>query len=56
MENVKLTYFKDNGRVGLIRAMLSYKKIPFENIMLTFDEWPSKKDDYEFKQITSIRG
>ena len=54
MENAKLTYFKDNGRVGLIRAMLSYKKIPFENIMLTFDEWPSKKDDYEFKQLPQL--
>ena len=41
MENVKLTYFKDNGRVGLIRAMLCYKKIPFENIMYTMEEWPS---------------
>ena len=54
MENVKLTYFKDNGRVGLIRAMLCYKKIPFENIMLTMDEWPSKKDNYEFKQLPQL--
>ena len=54
MENVKLTYFKDNGRVGLIRAMLSYKKIPFENIMYTLDEWPSKKDNYEFKQLPQL--
>ena len=54
MENVKLTYFKDNGRVGLIRAMLSYKKIPFENIMFTKDEWPSKKDNYEFKQLPQL--
>ena len=54
MENVKLTYFNDNGRVGLIRAMLSYKKIPFENIMLTMDEWPSKKDNFEFKQIPQL--
>ena len=54
MENVKLTYFTDNGRVGLIRAMLSYKKIPFENIMFTLEEWPSKKDDYEFKQLPQL--
>ena len=54
MENVKLTYFKDNGRVGLIRAMLSYKKIPFENIMFTKDEWPSKKDNYEFRQLPQL--
>ena len=54
MENIKLTYFNDNGRVGLIRAMLCYKKIPFENIMLTLDEWPSKKDTYEFKQLPQL--
>ena len=54
MENVKLTYFKDNGRVGLIRAMLLYKKIPFENIMYTLDEWPAKKDNYEFKQLPQL--
>ena len=54
MENVKLTYFNDNGRVGLIRAMLSYKKIPFENVMYTLDEWPSKKDNYEFKQLPQL--
>ena len=54
MENVKLIYFPDNGRVGLIRAMLAYKKIPFENIMYSFDEWPSKKDIYEFKQLPQL--
>ena len=54
MENVKLTYFKDNGRVGLIRAMLAYKKIPFENIMYTLEEWPSKKDLYEFRQLPQL--
>ena len=54
MENVKLTYFTSNGRVGLIRAMLSYKKVPFENIMYTMEEWPSKKDNYEFKQLPQL--
>ena len=54
MENVKLTYFKDNGRVGLIRAILAYKKIPFENIMYTIEEWPSKKDLYEFRQLPQL--
>ena len=54
MENVKLTYFKDNGRVGWIRAMLAYKKVPFENIMYTMEEWPSKKDNYEFKQLPQL--
>ena len=54
MENVKLIYFNANGRVGLIRAMLGYKNIPFENIMYTMEEWPSKKDNYEFKQLPQL--
>ena len=54
MENVKLIYFNANGRVGLIRAMLAHKKIPFENIMYTMEEWPSKKDNYEFKQLPQL--
>ena len=54
MENVKLTYFNQNGRVGLIRAMLCYKKVPFENKMITMEEWPSKKNDYEFHQLPEL--
>ena len=54
MENVKLTYFTSNGRVGLIRAMLAYKKVPFENIMYTKKEWPSVKAHYEFKQLPQL--
>ena len=54
MENVKLTYFVQNGRVGLLRAMLCYKKVPFENIMLSTDEWKIKKKDYEFHQLPQL--
>ena len=51
MENVRLTYFNMNGRVGLIRAMLCYKKIPFENKMITMEEWKTVKKNYEFEQL-----
>ena len=54
MENIKLTYFNVNGRVGLLRAMLCYKKVPFENKMITMEEWPSKKNDYEFHQLPEL--
>ena len=54
MENIKLTYFNANGRVGLLRAMLCYKKVPFENKMITMEEWPSKKNDYEFHQLPEL--
>ena len=54
MENVKLTYFNQNDRLGLIRAMLCYKKVPFENIMFTMEEWPNKKKDYEFHQLPQL--
>ena len=54
MENIKLTYFNANGRVGLLRAMLCYKKVPFENKMFTMEEWPNKKNDYEFHQLPEL--
>ena len=54
MENIILTYFNANGRVGLLRAMLCYKKVPFENKMLTMEEWPNKKNDYEFHQLPEL--
>ena len=54
MENIKLTYFDSNGRVGLIRAMLCYKKVPFENKMITMKEWPSVKNNYEFHQLPEL--
>ena len=54
MENIKLTYFNANGRVGLLRAMLCYKKVPFENIMVTFEEWPKKKQEFEFHQLPML--
>ena len=54
MENIKLTYFIQNGRVGLIRAMLCYKKVPFENIMLSLEEWKTKKKNYEFHQLPEL--
>ena len=54
MENLKLTYFNQNGRVGLIRAMLCYKKVPFENIMISLEEWKTKKQDYEFRQLPQL--
>ena len=54
MENIKLTYFNVNGRVGLIRAMLCYKKVPFENKMITMEEWPNLKKNYEFHQLPEL--
>ena len=54
MQNIKLTYFNQNGRVGLIRAMLCYKKVPFENIMFSLDEWKTKKQNYEFHQLPQL--
>ena len=38
MEKVKLTYFGGNGRAGIIRAMLDYSKIPFENEVIDFKD------------------
>ena len=54
MEKVKLTYFGGNGRAGIIRAMLDYAKIPFENEVIDFKDWPNIKNDdsrFEFHQL-----
>jgi hypothetical protein len=54
MEKVKLTYFGGNGRAAIIRAILDYAKVPFENEVIDFKEWPKIKNDdsrFEFHQL-----
>ena len=34
--------------------MLCYKKVPFENIMLSLEEWKEKKKTYEFHQLPQL--
>jgi hypothetical protein len=37
--NVKLYYFECHGRAEPIRMLLTYAKIPFEDVQYTFEEW-----------------
>ena len=39
----KLVYFDAQGRAQAIRYLLGYKGIEFEDIRLTFEEWPATK-------------
>lgn len=54
MEKVKVTYFGGNGRAAIIRAILDYEKVPFENEVIDFKDWPNIKNDdsrFEFHQL-----
>jgi glutathione S-transferase len=44
MPEYKLYYFSrvHRGRAEGIRLLLNYKGIPFEDVRISFEEWPSK--------------
>jgi len=44
MASYKLTYFNVAGLGEPIRYLLSYGKIPFEDVRVTREEWASRKD------------
>jgi glutathione S-transferase len=43
MPQYKLTYFPLRAKAEAIRLALHYKGIPFEDVKVTKEEWPSKK-------------
>uniref|UniRef100_A0A914C6E8 glutathione transferase n=1 Tax=Acrobeloides nanus TaxID=290746 RepID=A0A914C6E8_9BILA len=60
MSSYKLTYFPFRGRGELIRLILHYAKVPFEDNRITLEDWPSLKkslvgqDDWEAAQIDAL--
>jgi glutathione S-transferase len=54
--NAKLEYFGVNGRAGLIRSILYWKGVPFEDVRLDHATWgPLKKTgNYEFEQLPAF--
>lgn len=42
-KKVKLYYFPVEGRAGAIRLMLNHGKCDWEDVRVTFEEWPSLK-------------
>ncbi len=41
---MKLTYFSGRGRAEPIRLMLAAADIDYEDVRVTFEEWPQLKD------------
>jgi prostaglandin-H2 D-isomerase / glutathione transferase len=51
MEGKKITlhYFNLNGRALLIKYLLTYGKINYENKTYSFEDWAKVKDNFDFK-------
>ena len=50
-KEVKFYYFDGYGRGEIIRMLLSFNKVQFEDIRYSFAEWPEKKATLKFSQI-----
>jgi glutathione S-transferase len=54
LKDCKLEYFNGNGKGALIRALLHFKNIAFEDIKHSFEDWfgvLKKSGNYEFDQL-----
>jgi len=51
MPSYKFYYFPVRARGEAIRLILHYKSIPFEDVRVSKEEWPSKKSSFAFGQM-----
>nr|WBY51149.1 glutathione S-transferase 1 [Holotrichia parallela] len=51
MSNVKLTYFPTRGIADIVRMLLYYGNIDFEDIRIPRDEWPSVRPSTPFGEM-----
>lgn len=56
MKNIKLYHFHFNSRAVITRAMLHYRKVPFEDIRIKGDDWRTLKysGDFEFRNLPKL--
>jgi hypothetical protein len=55
--NARLEYFGVNGRAGLIRSILYWKGVPFEDFKIEYSDWwgsLKKSGNYEFEQLPAF--
>ncbi len=54
--NSKIHFFPAYGRTGVIRAILNWKKDPFEDLKHNYQEWSQikKSGDFEFEQMPML--
>ena len=50
-KNIKLYYLDLYGKGEIIRSILHYNKVQFEDIRFTRTEWMEKKHNFQFNQI-----
>ena len=51
---VRLTYFNLNGLGALSRLLLTHGNVDFEDIRLSFEEWPKVKETLDFKFLPCL--
>jgi glutathione S-transferase len=54
MARIILTYFFTYGRAETTRQMLKSKGVEFEDVRLTYEQWPSLKPTLEFGQVPQL--
>ena len=50
-KNIKLYYFDVHGRAEIIRSILHYNKVQYEDIRFSFAEWAEKKSNFPNGQV-----
>lgn len=48
---IRLVYFEGRGRAEGLRWMLTFAKVPFEDVRLSFEEWGKNKDQSPTQQL-----
>lgn len=51
MPQYKITYFPVRGLAEMSRLILTYAKVPFEDVRVTHEEWAKIKSNYPFGQL-----
>jgi glutathione S-transferase len=56
ISNAKLYYFSLNGKANPIRAVLTWKKVEYEDVKYDFSSWPAAKKSgiFEFEQMPML--
>ncbi|KAI6170811.1 CRE-GST-7 protein [Aphelenchoides bicaudatus] len=54
MTSIRVHYFESRGRAEVIRLILHYNNVKFEDIRIPKDTWPEKKGNYKYGQVPAL--